>query len=437
MLGRVIQNYRAAFSGLPREIWFLSLIMLINRSGSMVLPFLSLYVSKELNLGYDSAGAIVACFGAGSCIGSFAGGYLADRFGPFRTQIFSLLGNAVGFAVLSQMTTFRSFATVIFITSIVSDVFRPANGASITFLSPAHLHRKAFALNRLAINLGFTVGPLVGGILAFYSYQWLFWVNACTCVITAITFIALLGFRLKEYTSPHGEAVAEVMNPKSPFRDGRFLIFIVLNFATFCVFFQLISTFPLFLEQRFHLNEFQIGTLLGLNTVVIVFFEMVLIESIKGYSLLKTIAWGAMLMCLGFGILPFGNGYWFAALTVLVWTVGEMLGMPQMLAFVTQLSDRTSRSRYLGMYMLSVSLAMVQGPLIGSRLFATQGTSFWHYGTAVGALVFVGYYLMSRFEVTAAKANEQGARDRSRINSQSDHLVAEPAQKIASSRGQL
>ncbi len=395
MLGRIVRNYQAAFSGLPREIWYLSIVMLINRTGSMVLPFLSLYVKNELGLGESAAGPIVACFGVGSCIGSFCGGYFSDRFGPFRVQIFSLLGNAVGFAALSQMRSFNGFAITLFLTSAVADLFRPANGASMTFLSPPEVHRKAFVLNRLAINLGFTVGPLVGGILAFYSYQWLFWVNSAACVMAACVFYLLLGSRLTAHPANAVVNFEAQTRYRSPLSDGRFLFFITLNFMTFAVFFQLLSTYPLFLNDEFRLKEFEIGLLLGFNTLLVVLFEMVLIESIKSWSVLRTIAWGSLLMCWGFSVLPFGHGFWFAAGAVFIWSIGEMLAMPQMLTYVTSLSTKQNRSRYLGMYMFSVSLALVVGPLVGTRLYKQDHIRFWHWGTLIGIIVLAGFYSLS------------------------------------------
>jgi MFS family permease len=290
---------------------------------------------------------------------------------------------------------------VIFLTSTVADLFRPANGASITFLSPAALHKRAFALNRLAVNLGFTVGPLVGGMLAFYSYQWLFWVNAITCLLAAGLFQLLLGSHLTDHPESQNEkamGIASGVIGTSPFADGKYLLFLLLNFITFCVFFQLISTYPLFLEKEFFLNEFEIGMLLGLNTIIVVLFEMVLIQSIDHCSALKTIAWGSLLMCLGFGVLPLGFGFGFTALTVLIWTLGEMLAMPQMFAYVSSISNRQNRSRYLGLYTLSVSLALVCGPWVGTRLYTLDHFQFWHWGTVIGCGVFSGFYAMAWHE---------------------------------------
>ncbi len=406
---KIMDQYRAAFSGLPREIWYLSVVMLVNRAGSMVMPFLSLYVSKKLGLGDRSAGWIMAFFGLGSCFGSFLGGALADRLGPFRVQIGSLFFNALGFMLLSQMNSFWALAVTVFLTSLAADSFRPANGASITILTPPELHKRAFALNRLAINLGFTVGPTVGGFLAAISFQFLFWIDALTCLLAAGVFAWLLGPHLPDHMQAN--AIKADSNGETgerwPWANGSFLFFLLLTFATFCVFFQLISTFPLFLDAEYHLSPQLIGVLFALNTIVVVAFEMILIHMLDQRNAMRLIAWGSLLMCLGFGILPFGYGFWFAALTVMVWTVGEMLAMPQMLAYVASVSSRKTRSMYMGFQTTCVAIALMVGPLIGTTLYHSDHVGFWHWATVVGVLVWLGYYLLDWFDARRSESKPQ------------------------------
>jgi MFS family permease len=413
---RILHQYRAAFSGLPREIWYLSVVMLVNRAGSMVMPFLSLYVSKQLEMGDVAAGLIMTFWGLGSCFGSFLGGALADRLGPFRVQIGSLFFNALGFMLLSQMTSFWGLTITVFLTSLAADSFRPANGASITMLTPPELHKRAFALNRLAINLGFTVGPTVGGFLAAYSFQFLFWIDALTCLIAAGVFAWLLGPHLPDHTrAPADEADSNGGTAdRWPWANGPFLFFLLLTFATFCVFFQLISTFPLFLHKQYLLSPQLIGVLFAMNTIVVVAFEMILIHWLDQRNAMRLIAWGSLLMCLGFGMLPFGFGFWYALLTVMVWTVGEMLAMPQMLAYVASVSSRRTRSMYMGFQTTCVAIALMVGPLIGTMLYAQDPNGFWHWGTVVGVVVWAGYYLLDWFGARSqdreplAAVNESG-----------------------------
>lgn len=396
MLKIIAKAYRDAFSGLPREVWYLALAMFVNRSGSMVLPFLALYVNKVLGYSEGAAATMVAVYGLGSAIGSFTGGYASERWGPMRVQIGALVINALGFLLLSRMPDFWSFAVVLVAMSIAADAFRPANFAALTMLCPAENHRRAFALNRLAANLGFAIGPAIGGLLSHFSYQWLFWLDAATCLTAGAVMYGLLYQHhadLLRRSTPSESTVR-----RSPFRDVRFLMFVGLSAISFSVFFQLLSTYPLFLHEEFRLNELQIGVLLALNPAMVGICEMVLVHRIGHWNQIRTIAWGSLLMSVGFGILPFGNGFAFAAFGVVIYTVGEMLMMPQAMVYAAAFSDEASRGRYIGVYTTGVSLAFIIGPLFFASIYGYDHHLGWYLSLAFGVALLIGFYLLDRVD---------------------------------------
>lgn len=399
MIRSVAKQYRRAFSGLPIQVWYLAMVVLVNRAGSMVLPFLALYVTEGLQLGESAAGWMLAVYGIGSCTGAFVGGMVADRLGPFRIQVISLILSGFGYFAMTLASGFWSLAAIVVLTSFSADAFRPANGASVTLLAPPELHKRAFSLNRLAINLGYTVGPTVGGILATISYEFLFWIDGLTSWLAALTFVVFLGLKAPAAaasSSTESLATSSTVEDVSPWRNTSFMVFLFLTFITFCVFFQLISTFPIFLKAEYQLTKVEIGSLFGVNTLGVVAFEMVLIQLLERQNLIRLIAWGSLFMCLGFGLLPFGVGYWFAMATVGVWTLGEMLAMPQMLAYVAQASTSRNRSAYMGFYTTCVALSMMIGPLIGTHLYEWDHRLCWHFASVVGVLACVGFYMLDR-----------------------------------------
>lgn len=407
MIRSVARQYRRAFSGLPIEIWYLAIVVLVNRAGSMVLPFLALYVTEGLQLGESAAGWMLAIYGIGSCAGAFVGGLIADRVGPFRIQVVSLTLSGFGYIAMTLASSFGELAVIVMLTSFSGDAFRPANGASVTLLAPQELHKRAFSLNRLAINLGYTVGPTVGGFLATISYEFLFWIDGLTSWLAAAAFLFFLGLKSPNVESAaKTDAAADNAEPMdiAPWNNAKFLYFLFLTFATFSVFFQLISTFPLFLKADYQLSKVEIGSLFGVNTLGVVAFEMVLIQMLERRNLVRLIAWGSLLMCVGFGLLPFGFGYWFAMATVGVWTLGEMLAMPQMLAYVAQASSNRNRSAYMGYYTTCVALSMMIGPLVGTYLYEWNHTLCWHFASAIGVLACIGFFALDR--ATTIKAME-------------------------------
>ena len=179
MFSATARTYRNAYSGLSRSTWLLSLIMLINRSGTMVVPFMTLYLTGK---GYSvaEAGFVFGLFGAGAFTGAWLGGKLTDRIGFYPVQLITLLGGGVLFIVLGQMKTFPLICVFTFAVSFINEAFRPANSTAIAFYSKESNRTRSYALNRLAINIGWSVGVAMGGLIADYNYELLFWVDGFT-----------------------------------------------------------------------------------------------------------------------------------------------------------------------------------------------------------------------------------------------------------------
>ena len=166
MLKKSIRIYRNSFSGLSRPVWILALVLLINRSGTMVLPFMSLYLTSELGFSFESAGWVLSSFGVGSLVGTWVGGRLADKVGYLRVQFLSLLISGGFFILLMFGETLPMLCLLTFLTSATGDAFRPANMAAVGDLANEGTRTRSIALIRLAINLGFAIGPAIGGVVS-------------------------------------------------------------------------------------------------------------------------------------------------------------------------------------------------------------------------------------------------------------------------------
>src|SRR5690606_24758204 len=162
--------------------------MLINRMGSMVLPFLSIYMSTELHFSKEQVGIVLGCFGLGAVCGSWLGGWLTDRLGNFKVQAVSLFLVIPLFLSLPYFREFEGLAVMIFILTLIGDTFRPANSVAVARYAKRENLTKAYSLNRMAVNLGFSIGPALGGALAMISYNWIFIGNAIAAFIAVIVF---------------------------------------------------------------------------------------------------------------------------------------------------------------------------------------------------------------------------------------------------------
>jgi MFS family permease len=305
--------------------------------------------------------------------------------------------------VFGQLEARPAILVTIFCLAVVGEGFRPANGAAVAAASPPELRTRAFALNRLAVNLGMSVGPTIGGFLAMVDYDWLFVVDGVTSLFAAA--VLFVAFRVEDRKPV--EATVAAGSVRSPWRDRPFLVMMGLFFLTALITFQVVSTFPLTLRDLYGFREGKIGLVMAVNTVIIVLFEMVLVHRVGSRDPLKLVGIGGLLFGVGMALLPFGTGFAFAAFSVVVWTIGEMLAFPFSAGAVANRSDETNRGAYMGLYTLSFEGAWVFSPIVGTWVYQTWGAkTLWLGCGAVGVILLIGFY-----GVSAAIAREP-ARER-------------------------
>ena len=246
-------------------------------------------------------------------------------------------------------------------------------------------------MQRLASNLGFSVGPAAGGFLASRHFWLLFVVVALTTLIAAIALLWF--FRLRRIEGATDENV-NVEVRTSPLLDKTFVYFLALMLMSMLVFFQFLPTYPLYLQDHYGLSTELIGLMFAINTVVIVVFEMLLVDHVKHWPLLPTIGWGSFLTCVGFGIFPFGTSIAFGALAMLVVTVREMLSVPLAVSFVASRSPAGQEGSYMGWYTMTHSIAWVLGPTLGSAIYSINREAVWYTSLGIGVVVLVEFYAM-------------------------------------------
>lgn len=365
----------------------------------MVLPFLGLYMTQALGFSIREVGIVLACFGLGAISGSWLGGWLTDRFGNFWIQALSLIASVPLFLILPLFTSVNTLAIGIYVLSVVTESFRPANSVSVArYARPENITR-AFSLNRMAINLGFSVGPALGGFLASISYHWIFYGNAIGAFAAAVIFV-LFFYRRKATRrtkrTTHSTTLPDTMN-RSPYRDWPFLLFSLLCCGYAICFFQLFNTLPLFYQKAHTLNEQQIGLILGFSGLVVVVFEMVLVHMAeRRITHAASIAMGTALSAVSFALLPLSAGLWILYASIFLLSISEILAMPFMASVAVKRASRQNQGAYMGLNALAFSTAHVFSPFLGTRIADTFGFDVLWSGTA---LVLVGISVAFYFVV--------------------------------------
>ncbi len=380
-------GYISSFEGLSREVWWLSLITLINRAGTMVIPFLSLYLTQSLNFSLSDVGWVMSSFGLGSVIGSWIGGKLTDKIGYYQVMLGSLLLTGILFIGIQFITSFWALCLGIFILMAIADSFRPALFVALSAYSKPENKTRSVTLIRLAINLGFSAGPAVGGlIITTLGYNGLFWVDGITCIGAGMLLLQVLHPR-------KAKILDEVRNenPKSAYSDVPYWIFFASMVLFGFVFLQYFSTMPLYYKDVHNLNESKIGLLLGLNGLLIFILEMPLVKFFesKKWSKVTNMTIGAVLTGLSFLILNLTGWSGVLVIGMLLMTVGEMITFPFSNAFAMDRARRGNQGEYMALYSIAFSVAHIFGHNSGMQSINSFGYEFTWYGITVLSAVSI------------------------------------------------
>lgn len=395
---KLLHIYASSFKGLSQESWMLALVMLINRSGSMVLPFLGVYMTAHLHFSIENSGIILSFFGIGSVIGSWLGGMITDRIGEYRVQSLSLLLSVPLFCLIPLFTTEEGLAGIILAQSIVSESFRPANSVAITkYAKPENITR-AFSLNRMAINLGFSIGPALGGILSAISYEFLFYSNALGALLAGLLYIWFFGKRNKLAVAK-AKKVKEaklVTKESSPYRDHKFLIYCVFCMLFSICFFQLFSTLTIFYKDTAHLSQQNIGYILAYSGFLIVLLEMSLVQIAEKYfTLAFTMLIGTFLCGFSYAMLGFDYSIITLVISMTLLCIGEIWTLPFMSTITALRSGKNNKGAYMGLNGISFSIAFIITPYLGTMIADKLGFEVLWIGTgALSVLIAVAFYFI-------------------------------------------
>jgi predicted MFS family arabinose efflux permease len=361
----------------------------------MVIPFLTVYLTHN-GFSLEQAGYVMGAFGIGSILGSFVGGRLTDKFGFYYVQFCSLLLNGILFIVLGQMRTLPQIMVCIFVLSSLGEAFRPANSAAIAAYSNDSNRTRCYSLNRLAVNLGWAIGPAVGGILASINYAYLFWVDGLTCIIASVVLYGVLSPQKVELHDK--AALPHADRAHSAYRDGVFLKGMFLVLLIGICFFQLFSIVPVFYKENLHLNEAVIGMILALNGILIVMVEMVLVYKLEARGrVFRFIVMGAFLIGLSFMLLQAAYLFTIIIISMLAVTFGEMLLFPFLNNFWVNRSTLQTRGQYAAVYNMSFSIGNVVAPTMASQIATRFGFPLlWTIDFFLCTFAAAGFFLLRK-----------------------------------------
>jgi len=410
---------------LSRTVHLLSVGALVNRAGSFLVPFLTLYLRESLDLSIGFASSALGVFGVGALVASLVGGYLADRFGRKSVMLLSLFGGATILTFFGFLTTPWTILAAIFVFSLFSEMYRPAAFAMIADVTDPSQRTHAFGLMYVAINLGFAVAAAVGGMLAEFSFLWLFWGDAITTGLFGLLIIFWIAETLhKDESQEDGdqetehrevvyqeESVSEVEKSsinttadsgdtslaaavRHIMHDGVFLVFCGATFVLALMYMQSFCTFPICLTQQGY-GAKTYGLIIAVNGALIVIMQLPVTSIVSRYHRGWMMAISAMISGVGFALFGVASLPWHFTAAVVVWTCGEMMGSPLSSAIVSDLAPKRFRARYMGVFTMSFSSSMMIGAPLGGWILNTLGSEYlWGICGGLGLVASLAFFAL-------------------------------------------
>ncbi|MFJ8585650.1 MDR family MFS transporter [Streptomyces sp. NPDC093595] len=389
---------RESVSGLPREFWWLWTSTLVNRLGAFVATFMALYLTLDRGYSATYAGLVATLHGLGGVISSLGAGVMTDRLGRRPTMLIAQSSTALSVAVLGFMEHPVAIAAVAFLVGAASNASRPAVQAMLADLIPPEDRVRAFSLNYWAINLGFAISSAGAGFLAEYSYRAGFLAEAAmTLACAVLIFVKIPESRPEQAPGTAGKAAAgPEVGLGTVLRDGRFMGVVGLSFLISLIFQQGYVGLPVAMgADGFTSADF--GTAIAVNGVLIVALQIPLTRYIEHRDPRSLLVLSALLAGYGFGLTAFAGSVAVYALTVCVWTVGEMINAPTQTGLVVRLSPVHGRGRYQGVYTMSWSVAALVAPLLSGWVIDRFGAPWlWGMCAVLGTVAALGSWLLMR-----------------------------------------
>jgi MFS family permease len=388
-----------SLKGLPKNIWLICTVALINRAGTMVLPFLALYLTQEIGVEAGKAGLVLTFYGIGALISAPFAGRLSDKIGALNLIRLSLFFSGITFFAYSLIDNYIAISITSVVLAVVSESFRPAGMAFISTEAPVALRKQAYALYRLAINLGMSIGPVVGGILSAINFDLLFYVDGITSIAAGI-FLILVKWQIKPaQQDPIEDDVVIKNKAKKPvWKDIYFMYFLLASIPVSLVFFQHFTTMPLFIVESLGFNRQAFGLLVAINTVIIIFVEVPLNAKMSHWADWKSMALGSLLCAIGFGGMVFTTEVYGLILTIIIWTFGEMIFYPASASLAAAIAPEKRRGEYMGYYQMMFSFVFTVAPFGGAKIFEVYGSQvLWSVAFFAGLLSMIMLFRMKYF----------------------------------------
>ena len=391
----IVTKLKNIYHEFPQKFWIVVGVSFIDRvGGTLLFPFLSLYITQKFNVGMTQAGMILGLFSLFGLGGEFIGGALTDRFGRRKLIIFGLIFSAGSTLALGTVNEFSTLFPLAVVIGLLSDIAGPAHSAMIADILPEQQRPEGFGVLRVVGNMAWIIGPSIGGFVAGKSFFALFVIDA---VVSC--FVAFLFFLLMPETKPEGQSEQSEENIFDTFlgylqtlTDLPYMAFLAASIVMGLVYQNMYNTLSVYLRDVHGFQPSNYGFLLTSSAIIVILFQFSVTRAIKYRPPFLMMALGVIFYMFGFGMFGFINAYALFVTAMVVITIGEMMIMPCSQALAANFAPVEMRGRYMAAYGMVWMVPSIIGPsAAGLILDYANPNMLWYLSAVLCAVSALGF----------------------------------------------
>jgi len=392
-----LNKFKFFYKQYPKQYWLLVLGTLVNSLGvSLVWPFLTIYLRAKLGLPLTTITSLISLDASMVLLSSFIAGPIIDSFGRKWVMVIGMAVNGLGYLLMGQADTYWTFAILMILRGTFTPMYHIGADSMVADLVPEEKRLDAYSVTRVINNLGFALGPTIGGIIAGRSYSLTFLITFAS--LTAISLmIAIFMHETKPETATGSQSsgIRKFEGMASAFKDSFFLKFCGAFTLTKIASSLLFTLLPVYAKENYAVPESQVGWIMLTNGMMIVIFQYFVTHSMRKFPIIPIMGVSAIMYAIGMVSITMGSRIEHFLISMAICTIGELMLMPTSSALVANIAPEDKRGRYMSVFNLSQGVGRGIGPITGGFLSDTFApVMIWFGGMVMALLSAVSYFLL-------------------------------------------
>ena len=378
------------------RMWILFSGWMISSMGfAMVIPYLSIYFHDQMKIPMSQVGLVFGIAAMVRALFGLLGGDLSDKLGRVKIMGWAQFLRGVFFLLMGWLAwkggSFLFWSLIIIVNWLFGGFYQPVANAMAADIAPKEKRVEAYSILRIGGNIGWAIGPMIGGFLASASYPALFVVASLSTLISSFLILFFLSETVKPKPSRERFTFKDIDKLKS---DRLFLLYCTVSLLLFVLIGQLVSTMSVFSVDYVGISESNLGFLYATNGLIVILFQLPVSKLTQKRNLIRSLFLGSLGYSLGYFLVGFSASFSWLIFCMIIISFSEITVLPASMAIVANLSKEKHHGLYMGAYGLFYSLGWSFGPLVGGisiDILGKQPVLLWGIIAFLGILSALGF----------------------------------------------